>query len=80
VGTGQYIEWASNSVNTVKLEYSADNGSSWTLLGTAPASNNYANWIPPAPITSQCLIRISDNDNAALSDVSDAAFSLFTLP
>jgi len=80
VGTGQYIEWSSNSVNTIKLEYSADNGSSWTLIGTAPASNNYANWIPPAPITSQSLIRITDNDNAALSDVSDAAFSLFTLP
>jgi hypothetical protein len=79
LGTGQYIEWASNSVNTVKLEYSADNGSSWTLIGTAPAANNYVNWITPAPITSQCLIRITDNDNAALSDISDAAFNLFTL-
>ena len=79
-GTGQYIEWDFNSVATVKLEYSTNNGSSWTTIGTAPAVNKYANWIPPATIGSQCLIRISDNALPSVNDVSNAAFSLFNLP
>ncbi|MBK9412219.1 MAG: hypothetical protein IPN61_02150 [Bacteroidetes bacterium] len=79
-GTGQYIEWNSNSVSTVKLEYSTNNGSTWTTIGTAPAANKYANWIPPTTVTTQCLIRISDNAVPSLNDLSDASFSLFNLP
>ena len=79
-GTGQYIEWDFNSVATVKLEYSINNGSTWTTIGTAPAVNKYANWIPPATITSACLIRISDNALPSVSDVSNEAFALFNLP
>jgi hypothetical protein len=78
-GTGQYIEWASGSVSTVKLEYSTNNGTSWTTIGTATASNNYANWIPPATIGSQYLLRISDNSVSAVNDVSDANFSITAL-
>ena len=79
-GTGQYIEWESNAVSTVKLEYSTNNGSTWTTIGTAPAANTYANWIPPTTVTSQCLIRISDNALASVNDISNATFSLFNLP
>ena len=75
-GTGQYIEWTSNSVATVKLEYSEDNGNSWTEIGTAVAANNYANWIPPTTIGSHYLIRVSDNDVASVNDVSDQNFSI----
>ena len=75
-GTGQYIEWTSNSVATVKLEYSEDNGNSWTEIGTAPAANNYSNWIPPTTIGSQYLIRVSDNDVSSVNDVSDQDFSI----
>jgi hypothetical protein len=59
--TGQYVEWEYNSVTTVKLEYSINNGATWTSIGTAPAANKYANWIPPAVVSNQYLIRVSDN-------------------
>lgn len=77
-GTGQYIEWEFNSVATVKLEYSTNNGSTWTTIGTVPAASRYANWIPPATVTTQCLIRASDNALASVNDVSSAPFTLFT--
>jgi uncharacterized protein (TIGR02145 family) len=79
-GTGQYIEWTSSSVATVKLEYSVDNGTSWTTIGTAPAANNYANWIPPATIGTQYLIRVSDNAVPSVNDVSDQNFSIVAMP
>ena len=79
-GTGQYIEWDSNAVATVLLEYSIDNGSTWTSIGTAPATNNYANWVPPAGANSQCLIRISDSSTPAVSDTTDATFATTTVP
>ena len=79
-GTGQYIEWNSNAVATVLLEYSIDNGSTWTSIGNAPATNNYANWVPPAGANSQCLIRISDSSTPLVSDTTDATFAITTVP
>jgi uncharacterized protein (TIGR02145 family) len=79
-GIGQYIEWTSSSVATVLLEYSIDNGSTWTSIGTASATNNYANWVPPAGANSQCLIRVSDSTTPSESDTSNATFATTTLP
>ena len=78
-GTGQYIEWTSSSVATVKLEYSTNNGTSWTSIGTATASNKYANWIPPATVGTQYLIRVSDNAVPSVNDVSDLNFSIVAM-
>jgi len=79
-GTGQYIQWTANSVTTVKLEYSTNNGSTWTTIGTASASDQYANWIPPATIGNQYLLRISDNTKPSLRDSTKSNFSVFALP
>ena len=79
-GTGQYIEWNSNAVATVLLEYSIDNGTTWTTIGTAQASDKYANWVAPAGANSQCLIRISDSATPAVSDSTDATFAITTMP
>ena len=79
-GTGQYIEWTSSSVATVLLEYSIDNGATWNSIGTATATNNYANWVPPAGANSQCLIRVSDSSTPSVSDTSNATFAISTLP
>jgi Secretion system C-terminal sorting domain/PKD-like domain len=78
--TGQYIEWEYNSVTTVNLEYSTNNGVTWTSIGTAPAANKYANWIPPTTISNQYLLRVSDNSVPSLLDISDANFSVVSVP
>ena len=79
-GTGQYIEWTSSSVATVLLEYSIDNGTTWSSIGTAAATNNYANWVAPAGANSQCLIRVSDSTTPSVSDTSNATFTTTTVP
>ncbi len=79
IGTGQYIEWDFVGVATIKLEYSTDNGTTWTSIGTAPATNRYANWVTPTN-AANCIIRISDDLVPALNDVSDVALSLNTIP
>jgi hypothetical protein len=78
--TGQYIEWNYSSISTVKLEYSTNNGTSWSTIGTSPAVDKYANWIPPAMVGTQYLIRVSDNSDANVNDVSDVNFSIVSLP
>jgi hypothetical protein len=78
-GTMQYIEWTSTGLETVKLEYSTDNGSSWNVIGTAPAANQYANWTAPLSTSDNCLVRVSDVGNQAVySDQSNAVFRLFS--
>jgi uncharacterized protein (TIGR02145 family) len=79
-GTGQYIEWNSTSVATVLLEYSIDNGATWSSIGTAAATNNYANWVAPVGVNSQCLIRVSDSSTPSVSDTSNATFTTTTVP
>jgi len=79
-GTGQYIEWDFSSVSTVKVEYSADNGSSWNTIGTAPAANKYMNWVTPNTTGTNYLIRISDNTLPSVKDSSKAVFAVFALP
>ncbi len=79
-GSGQYIEWTYTDLTTVKLEYSTNNGSSWTTIGTAPAADKYANWDVPATASSQLLIRVSDNNNASFIDQSNATFSSYNSP
>ncbi|MDP2983870.1 MAG: T9SS type A sorting domain-containing protein, partial [Candidatus Latescibacter sp.] len=79
VGTAQNITWTSSGVTNVKLEYSTNNGTSWSqIIASTPASaGSYAWTIPAATQTSsQCLIKISDASILSMNDQSDAVFSI----
>ncbi len=78
VNSTQTIRWlAYSSVSTVKLEYSTNNGSSWNLISSSEtASNKSYNWTVPNAVTSNALIRITNNDNTNVYDVSDKTFSI----
>jgi beta propeller repeat protein len=80
-GKQSAIQWTNlhlNDSNYVKIEYSTDNGKSFSTI-----TDNYANsgeyvWQVPASINAnQCLIRISDKNNPDTTDASDAVFSIF---
>lgn len=77
-GSGQYIYWNSSNAGMVTLEYSTNNGSSWTQIATnVNGSNNSYYWSPlPSTPSTQCLVRIKDVSNASYNDVSDATFSI----
>lgn len=75
-GTKQNITWNSGNVATVKLEYSDDNGAKWNLIGTEDASKQKYEWTLPDITSTTVLVRISDNSNSSISDVSDKVFRI----
>jgi beta propeller repeat protein len=79
-GSEYTISWESSGLDgdTVKIEYSTDNGVNYILLDTdLPDSSSYL-WQPlPVVDSNLCLIRISDTNGVIASDVSDGSFTIF---
>lgn len=77
VGTMNQIKWTRQDVTTVKIEYSTDNGSTWSVVvASRPAVYGNYNWTIPNTPSTQCLVRISDVSNPAVFDVSDGTFTI----
>ncbi|MBK9291032.1 MAG: T9SS type A sorting domain-containing protein [Bacteroidetes bacterium] len=78
-GTTQTISWTSQMVDHIKIEFSADNGASWTTLAeSVPAADGQFAWLVNAPLTNEARIRISDVTNASINSVS-GTFSIVPL-
>jgi PKD repeat protein len=75
VGETEEITWTDVNIYNVKIELSADNGSSWTTIAeSAPNTGSYS-WLVTAPDSSdQCLIRITNVDDGQVIDISDGTF------
>lgn len=78
VGKNATIQWnASAYIDNVKLEYSIDNGASWTnIANSLPVAPNTYTWTIPNTPTTGGRIRVSDVANSTISDISDAAFTI----
>ena len=76
VGSSHNITWTSSGTSgNVRIEYSTNNGSSWTnVIASTPDDGSYSWTIPNTPSTT-CLIRVSDTDGSP-SDVSNSVFSI----
>ncbi|MDZ7766898.1 MAG: hypothetical protein U5K00_21195 [Melioribacteraceae bacterium] len=72
------IEWISSKVQSVKIEFSTDNGNTWeTIITNFDASLSKYTWKGiPAINSTQCLIRISDVSSSTVSDVMPSTFSI----
>ncbi|MBS1914244.1 MAG: SBBP repeat-containing protein [Bacteroidetes bacterium] len=56
------ITWAACTNSTVKIEYSIDDGTTWTtIINSAPNTGSYA-WTVPAVVAQRAMIRVSDAD------------------
>lgn len=66
------IKWSTTSVQQVKVEYSLNNGSSWTGINSSVsgASGGYK-WIIPANISGDCILKITDINNGSVSSTSE---------
>jgi len=74
------ITWTtSGNVGNVKIEYTTDNGSSWSNIISSTANTGSYNWTVANTLSSQCLIKISDANIVSLSDTSDGTFSISEL-
>ncbi|MGD2092317.1 MAG: SBBP repeat-containing protein, partial [Candidatus Aminicenantes bacterium] len=74
--TSQSITWNSTgNITDVKIEYSTDNGSSWsTVIASTPNNGSYDWTVPNTPSTT-CLVKIADIGGLA-EDTSDAVFTI----
>jgi photosystem II stability/assembly factor-like uncharacterized protein len=77
VNEAYFLQWTSEGINYVDIDYSTDNGSTWNNIVTNHynLTQNYI-WTVPVLPSSQCLIRISETGNPATNDVSDAVFEI----
>jgi subtilisin family serine protease len=78
-GTTETIRWDSYGVTgNFNLEYSTDNGGSWTpIVSNYPFVLRYYNWNVPAVLSGQAKVRVT---RGALSDESDDVFSIIGTP
>ena len=77
VGTSQNITWTSSNVTNVKLEFTTNNGSSWSnIIASTPASAGTYAWTIPNTPSTQCKVRISDVNNLNITDLSNGVFTI----
>jgi len=77
VGQTEEITWADVNVYDVKIELSADNGSSWSTIVESTANTGAYSWIIESTDSSdQCLIRITNVDDGLVYDASNAVFTI----
>ncbi len=74
--SAQTIKWNSTEVEDVKIEYTLNNGVSWTTITEATPSDGFFSWerVPNSP-SNNARIRITDIDSG-IRDESDGVFSI----
>jgi hypothetical protein len=78
-GTVQNIRWNSSGVNTVRIELSTDNGLNWMappVVNSMSAASGTYQWTVPNNVSQRCIVRITDMDNTAVTDISNGSFSI----
>lgn len=77
-GATQIITWDNAGVTgNQTVEYSLDNGSNWTTIGTVAANVTRLSWAIPAANTSTALVRVT---SGSLTDASNANFAIIGIP
>jgi photosystem II stability/assembly factor-like uncharacterized protein len=80
-GFPETIIWKERFLQNVNLEFSPNNGISWSVIANnLPAQQESYTWTPSDSATAQALIRIIDTDTGLLVDSSNATFSIIVNP
>lgn len=78
--TGQTLAiwWGTSLTGNVNLEYSTNNGTSWsTIQNNHPANSRNFNWVIPVMSSTQnAKVRIYDSSNPAVGDTSFGTFRI----
>jgi hypothetical protein len=76
-GSIHNITWTAMGVTgPVKIEISRDSGTTWNTIVTPVPNNGSYSWTAHGPATTHARIRISSLSAPAISDTSDADFSI----
>jgi hypothetical protein len=81
VGSSHNITWTSqNYTGNVKIEYSTDAGTNWTTIAASTANDGTELWVTPNTPTTQGRVKVSSDTSAAISDMSNANFTISAAP
>lgn len=76
IGEVLTIRWSmSVTVDTVMIELSRNNGSTWITLFSSFENNGFKDWRVTRPVSNQCIIRLSDVNDARITG-SSSTFSI----
>jgi PcRGLX-like protein central beta sandwich domain/PcRGLX-like N-terminal RIFT barrel domain len=76
IGSSYPITWASTgSVGAVKIEWSSNNGGTWSTVSATTANSGSFLWLVSALPSTECLIRIIEVGGSVF-DISDASFTI----
>ena len=76
-GTSKQILWdEATFYSNVRLDYSSDNGVTWTLIANNVSNYGYYNWTVPNLSSENCLIKASNTSNVGVNDVSNTVFTI----
>jgi len=81
VGSSRNITWTLTGASAnVKIEYSSNSGSSYSLItASTPNDGTYA-WTVPNTVSATCLVKVCDAAAPSFFDVSDAPFAIVSIP
>lgn len=78
VGDTVNVDWKSDFIDNVKIDFSTNNGQTFSISGriasSTPARTQTLRWIVPNRPTTEGKVRISNLANTDMLDISDAAF------
>ncbi|NIM13263.1 MAG: hypothetical protein GTO45_14215 [Candidatus Aminicenantes bacterium] len=76
-GGSHTITWTTTgTVGNVKIEYSTNNGSSWSIVISSTSNDGSYFWTVPETPSTNCMIRISGASDGSPSDTSNSTFSI----
>ncbi len=76
VNTPKRIEWISKGVDNVNIDYTLDNGQTWTNIAANVPSTGAYDWQTPLTVSSLGKIRITDASDPTVSDETDGFLSI----
>jgi hypothetical protein len=78
IGQNQNIHWSRQNPggNTVDIDYSTDNGTTWIRIATQAVDTGFYLWNVPGPATTTAKVRIRFHETPSVNDTSEAVFRI----
>ncbi len=74
------IEWYSNGVENVDIDYSIDNGANWLeVVSNYPADSSKYSWFVPNTPSENCNLRITASNNSDVFHMLDTVFTIMQI-
>ncbi|MDR3667553.1 MAG: FISUMP domain-containing protein, partial [Ignavibacteriaceae bacterium] len=80
IGTTQKITWSLSNVINIRIDYTTNNGTSWTnIIASTPTSTGSFTWTVPNTPSTNCKVKISSVSSSDTNSVSNV-FQIYQIP